>query len=400
MTSMNTEKSIIIKYPDTLIELWQYMRWEKAENEKPYIDDEDQRIGSIYLKLTTLLANAVKNISPEYSLDQAQQDASDFLSDLLQKPYGEIQAKTQFSYLVRDLRKQIAKKENPSGYELSQIIRKAIRELEDCKEVIRDDNSKERNISQLTSFKLVTSPDREASFLDYEANVDKVSKFTTEIRKGDIGNSRIITPKNARQLIRELLAVFNGWISWGILFKTILRHIPEDSCFHLETLQESSDGLSIEEQIDRININNNSKEDDTTKSDEEAAMDFYEEKAIEIIHNKSAQIWDMICKKAETKFFCLYHIPKHYGEDNDFKPVLKDFGSPQTMSDMDKRISEIFRSEMTMIPGIRGVSRINGFQRKAVSYILSSIFAQLYRRCTENGYNPHLSAFESKEATN
>lgn len=394
---MDTPRHFEVRYPDTLIEIWKQIN---PPHESKLSPDE---VGKAWMSIVQQLAKTAKEIIKEHNNridektaeEESQDAASDLLCSLMKKPLGEIELKTQYQYIVNDLRKQIAKRDNPGGHELSEIIREALRELEKDKVVLRDMSSQGKRISQMTSFKLASSPDRNADFNDYETNAFKISRYETEKRGDSIEHSRIITPQKAKKLIVELLEAFNGWITWGLLFKAALKHSPEGSCFRIVRGDpESDESRSEDESLSRKAQHVFYDDREENILDEEAAYEFYGEQSLEIIRDKTRQTWKAICDINGTKFFCLYHIPKHYGNKKDKKPVLRDFGAPQTMSDKDKKLEELWKEEFLSLPDGQGARRFSSLQHKAVRFIVSSVFLNLYRKCTENGYDPHLSDYE------
>lgn len=384
---MCEQKSFEIKYPDTLVEIWKRFNLQESNL-------TEEEVGEAWCYISMQLTKEAESFIKVHngSIADVKDLVEEMLSDLMKIPLGQVEVKT-YPNLVRDLRKMIAKKNNPAGYELNDIINTALRELEKAKMIVRDAASKGKRISSLTSFKLVGSPDRDANVSDYEANASKIPMYWPKERGGSMEHSRIITPENARKLLLELLAVFNGWTSKGVLVSAALKHIPEDCMFKLESLPEERDDTRTEDE--RLTIMSK-RDEDKNCYNVDSINDFYENQAQVIIEDKSIIIWNKACEISKVKFFCLYYIPEHFGNDDEKRTVLEDFGKTSTMGDQNTRLKEMCDQELKAIDEIRGMQRVTGLQREYVKYILNGIVLKLYRKCSENGYNPNLSYYESQ----
>jgi hypothetical protein len=360
-----------ILYPETLVALWKYAHREDCGCSLAEIVDAWE---TIKRRLAAKAAAIFQGRADEKAGDRAK----DFLVELLKKPLAAIEAKTTEAFLFRDLRKYLVYKEDPAGYELHQIVREALRELEKSGEVIRDESSKGHGISNLTIFKLATAPERCGTAEDYQHAAGTIPKYRPQSRKGSLEHSKILSPNNACDILLALLKAFNGWVSVLTLFQAVRKHIPADCLFRQIEIGEPEilEGMAS-----------------TLVEDDEPGV-FCESQVEMLIVEKSRSIWQEILRLNGTRLFCLYHLPKHYGKEGDAKPVLKDFGATSTMGDLDKRIENFWRETLEVIAGTRGYDRIGGAVKKAAEAVQTGIFLNLYRRCTENGYDPHLKVYE------
>ena len=356
--------SVVINYPDSLVNMWQY-----THNEAPS-EFTGELCGQVWEKLEAVLAGSLKNNLPGIeSYQDAKDAAQSFLVEMLKNacPYHI----RNVSILVSNARKYLARKNNPVQYELNEILHEALNDLEKSGAIERDSASKNHRISNLTLFALAGTPNTKKSSLnDYENNKHIVGTFTTKLREGAPEHSRILTPTDARELVMQLLKAFGGWTNKAAIFKAMQNHIPDQ--------MRIIPGVEIEDE----DIVNKPAPEDNDYMDDFSMMQINRISGI-----ASERIWERICK-ISNKVFCLYYLPKTIFE-KDVK--MEALGKTSTVSDQNRKITLIVQDEIGNY-----LKENDGYESAAIKKTVKKIFKNLCGTCTESGYNPGLYSRETE----
>ena len=400
---INEEK---LSLPDDLIALWHY------SHQSPGAITEQEAV-RLFTNLKDSLVYAVKSIQlPDLNDEEAINDlVKDYIYGnssyihgnssnpqmkigLLQKPLRHVETKTKLSYLTRDIRKAWVQIHDPRGHELYQQISGAIHKLEKEGKIIRDSASKGKYLSNQTMLNLPGNPDQDSTFDNYQRNVGIISSYMEKAREETRGNSRIITPKVAKELVLKLLEAFGGWTSLGSIMSAAKKHTP--SQFKIIKVLDIAPETTNDDEgkaLDILSLNNDSNEDVAFDNDID---DFYARQGQSIVSEKSEQIWDMVCKVIEgDELFCLYFIPnqfKEYRTTESPQMNLEDFGRrPSTIGDRNKRLGEIWKRELCVDLKNKKHHCISESQQKHVREMAKQILINLLHRCKGIGCDPHLS---------
>ena len=351
-TLQEEKDSLVISYPDSLVNMWRYVR--AAPDEL-----DDRCWGAVWKELTNIIAGCLKKEGIKSCHDAAQ----DFLCEMLRKACP-VHIRS-VSILVSEAKKYLARKNNPVQNELNKILHKALRNLEKSGVVERDAASKKHRISNQTLFAVTGTPvSQKASLDDYKNNRYSVDIFQTKLRKGSAEHSQILTSANAKVLVLQLLNAFGGWTKKTDLFTAMQNHIPE--------------------QMKIVDIQAENKDDEVSLENIVAVEDDYMDKFDAMQINRIAgitaeRIWEKICK-VSNKVFCLFYLPKTFYE-HDVK--AEDIGVIPTVYNHNKKISEIVQDEIKSY-----LDDNDGDKSKAVRRAVRKILGSLQGRCTKSGYNP------------
>ena len=353
-----------IIFPETLVNIWKYTHNENLP------EFSNEQCGKVWQKLENILAGKFKNNIPGIkNYQKAQEAARDFLVDFFQAACpAHINS---MSALIANAKKYLARKNNPIQYELNEILHEAILDLEKQQLIERDERSRGHKISSNTWVALTgTSVACQASMIDYERNKQNVENFTTKLRNGSAEHSRILTPADAKALVLQLLKAFGGWTKKTDLFTAMQNHIPEQMKIVDIQARNEDEEVSLENIV--------AVEDDY--------MDEFDAMQINRIAGIAAErIWKRICE-VSNKVFCLYYLPKTFSKC-DVK--LGDIGATSTVSDQNRRISNIVQDEMKSY-----LDANDGDKSQAVRRTVRKILRSLCGSCTESGYNPGLYSRE------
>lgn len=355
---------VAIDYPETLVNIWKYTHNEDLP------EFSKEQCGKLWLKLENILAGNFKdNIPGIKNYCEAQDAARDFLAAFFQAACPV--HINSMSALIANAKKFLARKNNPVQYELNEILHEAILDLEKQQLIERDESSRGHKISSNTWVALTgTSVACQASMSDYEKNQQNVENFTTKLRNGSAEHSRILTPADAKSLVLQLLKAFGGWTKKTDLFTAMQNHIPEQ--MRIVDIQAGNEDNEVSlENIVAV-------EDDY--------MDEFDAMQINRIAGMAAErIWKRICE-VSNKVFCLYYLPKTFTEC-DVK--LEDIGASSTVSDQNRKISNIVQDEMKNY-----LNANDGDKSLAIRHTVKKILRSLCGSCTESGYNPGLYSRE------
>ena len=395
---MDEHSTTKTKLSDILLAMHDYLSNEHEHiSDKKYIFYHNKLVKYLSLTLLKLKLPNIRNfddasnlvMSYLYGKNKKDDNEKSQSVGLLLKSPGELEAKTQISYLVKDLIRESAKS-NKEGYELSVKIYSAIRVLEDKGVIIRDAASQGKYLSKITHLKLASAPDRPASYDDYQNNAHKVGQYKTLKRGGSVNKSSIITLGEAQELVMELLEAFNGWVSIENLQRAAYKHTPEQMRI-IKVMDMKKDSAANE--TNAFDMLGKITEDDYIQ-------DFYNQQAEKLVKEKSEQIWKMVCEITKgDELFCLYYIPNRFQDnktDQSPNKILEDFGSSSTINDRNKKLDKIWKDELQSLPGVKGYFRVDAMQNRIVFDMGIGILINLHHRCTEIGCNPHLQ-YDGKE---
>lgn len=374
-----SDSNFNFQYPQTLCDLWCWVHHKPVTDQSTIQSNADfsNAYETLWNKLTEFL---VKSTIPGINHDEnaAKDAASDYITYLMLQSGPE--AFTSESYLRNDCRKYLARKNNPVQYELNEILREALHDLERLGKIKRDSASvgKIRYQQKLTMFALPTCKNDESMVADQEdylANKHKVHSYTTTARGGDFEKTKIITPTDAKSLVLELLDAFGSWVRMDDLMRAMQNHIPEQMQ-EVYSMYENNP----EQKTDPIeNI-----PDETY--DGEEYMDSYTIEAVRIKTWQLSEIlWEKICA-ISTQTFCLYYLPNTLFQKNVSARTL---GASSTISDQNDKLRKVFMKVVGNYMSENG----NGLTK-----LIMRMFPKLFlHRCTEIGYKPDLSTSVNKE---
>ena len=357
--------SVVIHYPDTLVNVWKY-----THNEASF-EFTEELCGRVWEKLISVLAGCLKNKVPGIeSFQDAQDAAQGFLVEMLQSACP-VHIRS-VSILVSNAKKYLARRNNPVQYELNEILHEALNDLEKSGVIERDAASRNHWISNQTLFAVAGTPvAQKASLKDYENNRDTVGSFTTKLRSGSPEHSRILAPADAKELVMQLLKAFGGWTNKSDIFKAMQNHIPEQMRVISAHTMDDEDNDYLE---------NIAADPDDNYMDDFSAMQIKRISGI-----ASERIWERICK-ISNEVFCLYYLPKNILQ-KDVK--MEAVGKTSTVSDQNKKFTRIVRDEIGNY-----LQENNGYESVLIKRTVNKIFRNLYGCCTESGYNPGLYSRE------
>ena len=125
------------------------------------------------------------------------------------------------------------------------------------------------------------------------------------------------------------------------------------------------------------------------------------EQSRELIHERSEQMWARICSEVTEgdELFCLYFLPtrfKNFTTEKTPRKRQEYFGPTSTVSDKNKKLEMIWDEELTLVLGndVRKITRRGNYYAHLT---MKGVLMELNGRCTEIGYNPHLSFCEENE---
>lgn len=367
-----------LSFPEDLVLLWNVSHFHQSEATADGFEDK-------WKALQDMLSGYIKKNLPGFATYQDAQDAaSDYIIHLLSGncPDNVI----SHSALIANMRKYLAMKREPVQYELNQILHAALRKLEKIGLVKRDENSIGKRISGKTLFLRTDSKNNFRSWRnDYERNRKNVPVYKSVIRANDPEHSRIIPPASAKELVLKLLDAFGGWTETRDLLWAMQFHVPDQLQFVPE---QKLAPVKSDSNSPAVNPINNLPEDRS----ETFIYDFDHESGARISAETAQRIWNRVSKVSD-KVFCLYSLPNF--SDLDCSTKLEDFGPTSTVYDQNRDIMKIMQDELkNYIHYFNASSR----EKLAIKAVLNKISSNLYRNCSEKGYNmPLLSDKTGKE---
>ncbi len=353
-----------IKYPDTLVAMWNYVHG----NASILSDDKwEKNYNILQKKLRMFFRQKLQNI-PGMNNENFNDIANDFLVELFKVGSVCPSFITSSSVLFAQAAKFTAKKNNPAQYELHAILYNTLRKLEKNKKICRDKKSQKHRITQMTYFALPDTPaDKKAEIDNYRNKKNTIPFYTTKLRNNNSEKSKIITPKDAEELVFKLMEAFDGWVPTNMLFNAMQNHVLEQlEIVHLQPMEDD----------DKDPILNFAAPDEDIVVDEFQKMQMQH-----IIVSTCNKIWTRI-SEVSVKVFCLYYVPGYYGQ----KVSMKDIGSTSTVSDQNKKIDSIIREEIKNYANAEDLNPSD----KELTFCLKNIFRNLNKKCTESGYNVNL----------
>ena len=333
-----------IQYPQTLTKLWQYQHGNAVL---------EFDANAAYQSLLATVQGAFQSCSNKEDM------AGDFLVHLWN---GAIPVFIRSrSILIAQAKKFAAKQNNLVQYELNEILHDALITLEKQGIIERDSASVGHRISFLTSFAFKGTPvDKKGTVEDYGKNKGQVGFFCARIRNDDPEKTRLLAPKDAQLLIKQLLQAFGGWTKKTDLFYAMQNHIPPQ--MRMIAVDNQFSVLSLQAEDDFYDAFDN---------------EFDVMQATDEVESTRDNIWKKICDENREKVFCFYSLPTFDGKE----VRLKDIGKTSTISDQNTKIRSIMQDELknyqnSTTPGEKAV--------------VNKIFKELNGKCTDSGYDPDL----------
>lgn len=348
-----------VQYPETLVEIWKFMHGDTW--------DDNPVCGEMYQALLDAIIQASITIPGISNQEERSDAARDFLAYLFQG--GCPSHIGSRSILIREMKKYLALNRSPVLHELDQILREALRSLEKEKQILRDDKSIGKRISQFTYFALPNTPySKTASFEDYEKNAQDIPIYHTKLRGGNIEDSKILPLSSARELVMRLIQAFGGWVRMSDLSRAMRKHVPE----LLQIVPISGGDPNSEIQKDPV-------ENLTKENDDSFIYEFEEEQMRTMAYEAGKRIWKKI-SAISIETFCLYTLPK--GLFNRKYP-MKSIGKTSTVSDQDKKCFRVLQNEFLVLQkeefdDNRTEKLQNAFFNKIINFLSG--------QCSEKGY--------------
>lgn len=348
-----------VQYPETLVEIWKFMHGDTW--------DDNSVCGEMYQALLDAIIQSGITIPGISNKEEMNDAARDFLAYLFQGGCpSHIESR---SILIREMKKYLARKRSRVLHELDQILREALRSLEKEKQILRDDKSIGKRISQFTFFALPNTPhSKTASFEDYEKNAQDIPIYHTKLRAGNIENSRILPLSSARELVMRLIQAFGGWVRMPDLSRAMRKHVSDP----LQIVPISGGNPNSEIQRDPV-------ENLTKENDDSFIYEFEEEQMRTMAYETGKRIWKKI-SAISIETFCLYTLPK--GLFNRKYP-MKSIGKTSTVSDQDKKCFRVLQNEFLILQKEEfDDNRMEKLQNAFFNKIIDFLSGQ----CSEKGY--------------
>lgn len=289
-------------------------------------------------------------------------------------------------YLPTLIRKEIAKENDSSGYDLERKLRDALHVLVTEKKAQTKDARTDagRNgktdfmISEYSLFKHADAPDRAGSYSNYLQRKKEVPFFKPR-RDADVST---IKEADAKRLMEQLLLIFNGWTQFWQLKETAQKHIPPiGSTVFFDDVGRNDESIPDKPQEEIF------ADEWVSQAREKEALDQ------KTIAARSDEIWDKICKTTTDEFFCLYILPEDYlgpmeqkYDDRKRKGsryTLARFGDPQRMSETKDKVHAVIEKSTAIMMG-----KNKDLPRALIGEIVSRVFGLLACRCKENNHDP------------
>ena len=284
--------------------------------------------------------------------------------------------------LISKAKKYLAEKNNPVQYEMNDILNEALHELKDNGEVEFDKVSADSNrLTKFSSVALKNTPEwKKASMDDYETNRGLVNTFSMKVRGNSPEKSRMLAPKDAVVLVRQLLTAFGGWVKKPDLLKAMKNHIPEQ--------------MQIVPEMPRNEDDDSAGKADNYADNHDYIEDFDGKQAVRVIEVTKEKIWEEICK-VSNKVFCLYYLP----DLAKLEVNMQDLGKTSTVHDQNEKIKGIMRraikspflfignEEKKLSETAKELCQ--GYKMSIMRTIVGKIHKGLVGKCTESGHDPY-----------
>ena len=385
------------EFPDVIIELWKlWTEYGKTGRDNP-------RFYEIFDCLKKYLSSKIclhKKYSSRENWEQEKEEKEEFVENFLfsilySEGKGEPRTnpcpkyqECEEKYIVKNLRKFVTKKRNPTEYELRNILRGTLHSMKKNMEVsvIPAD---EKYYNNETIFCL---PGCESNALGTAESYDSSCIDTYFIEPYNIDERKkeklMLQPAKARKLILQILHAFHGSGKFKEIVKCAKDHISNSGSYPLWGVIPGS----IEENMNNVESN----VDWSTERNKIDTQLFTEEQMEHIAADASSRIWKEISKISNdnNSIFCLYYLPKHIiviEKNEKIKSSIKPskyFGATSTVNDMCKKFDNLYKRELKQINGNPEVDEEE--VGKCQSCILEKIEEKLKGRCTEIGKNPNL----------
>ena len=417
-----------LHYPESLLEIWDIwhnpklfsqseslhslldrqtnISWESAPKEDVELEFKGKLtfgdyLGKRFHMLETIMVSKCR--SRYFEDDLIRDELAEIFNEWSREKMEAYSNKKGESCLASTIRKNIAQKQNPSGYNFDQKLRNALRELVQKKKAEMREKESNRIYSS-THFKYAGAPEASGSYSNYEMRKDEIPMYkprqsrnnssdsvdntdngrdetlTDDSLRKDKKDVSIISPKDAEDLVERILILFDGWNPYRDIKQAAWNHVQ-----HTEKFVP----------LDKVDF---SKE----IADEPFEVPLFDDAIIEkinqeVLSKRHEDIWNEICKKTSERFFCLYILPEDFPYtlnlpkgNNIWKAA--DFGKTSTMSDQRSKVKDIIKKE-TIIK-TRGNK---DFSSEEIGEIVKDIFDYLNHRCIDSGYDPASSISKSEQ---
>ena len=370
-----------IKYPETLVELWKFHhKSPSALNEK----SAEEAIKEIIEFLAKVLpANEPQGDHEVGTWHCSNENACACYLFLIAGKSAPSRICSR-NMLISKAKKYLAEKNNPVQYEMNDILNEALHELKDNGELEFDKFSADSNrLTKFSSVALKNIPEwKKASMDDYETNRGAVNTFSTKLRGNSPEKSRMLAPKDALVLVRQLLTAFGGWVKTPDLLQAMKNHIPEQ--------------MQLVPEMPRNEDDDSAGKTDNYADKHDYIEDCDRQQAMRVAEATKEKIWEEICR-VNSKVFCLYYLPDLHGE----KVNMQKFGKTSTVHDQNEKIKGIMRKAIKSPFLFIGSEEkklsetakelCQNYKMSIMQTIVDKIYNELVGKCTESGHNPGLS---------
>ena len=389
-----------LHYPESLLEIWDMWHnpklfsqsdslhslldrqtnigWENAPKEDVELEFKGKLtfgdyLGKRFHMLETIMVSKCR--SRFFEDDLIRDELAEIFSEWSRNKIEAYSNEKGESCLASTIRKAIALKQNPSGYDFDQKLRNALRELVQEGEVeIREKESS--RIYPSTHFKHAGAPNSSGLFSNYDLRKNEIPVYKP--REGN--EISLISPKDAEDLVERILKLFDGWNPYREIKQAAWNHVQHT-------------GKLIP--LDKVDISKD-------LADEPFGVPLFDDAIIEkikqnVLSERHEHIWNKICEKTSERFFCLYILPEDFPYtlnlpkgNNIWKAA--DFGKASTMSDQRSKVKDIIKNETTII-----TEKNKDFSSKELGEIVKDIFDYLNHRCKDSGYDPASSISKTEQ---
>ena len=400
------EPQVKLVFPDSLVALWKYVHGETSLPE--------EQAASVWKHVKRLVLKDANSRVQKFGLDNAEDLANDFVASLMSGSCpDEI---TAVGTLLKCAKKFWAEKWNPCGKEINDVVRCGLLELVKDGSLERSDMGK--TIGKKTCFWLAGQvPERAATPVECERVFPKIKMAGLEVRNFQTANKRLLTPTEAKRIVRDLLALLGG--SRSVFMEEIMscvlnrtRHVTSPFVERYDEAGDDPDAVdSVEEgcenanrELDAVqvisprNLTSRLQEGmDSYYAEDDPATDVPHDAAVseipgqyldderfrtyqlKVISSKTtARIWTGVLKIHGDKVFCLYSLPAFCDVKTDV--VMKDLGATSTVGEKHLKLKKLLQVELAFV-----IKNPDEYRCGPVN-VLRRVTRGLIGRCAEKGH--------------
>jgi len=189
--------------------------------------------------------------------------------------------------------------------------------------------------------------------------------------------SRIITPKDAFELVKKLLDAANGPIQMNFLFDEAINHV----CTSFQYEEDKKTSFSYERGQDDITL-----ELYREQFWHEDKFPLYRAELTDEAKPRSERIWQQLLEIEGNKLLCLYFLPVYYlGKDLN----QNQFGIPQRISEKEQEIRKIMAKELYFER--LSIHEVGNIFERFLYRVIRLVAERLKKKCAEKGWNENLS---------